>query len=47
LSQLDALRKALGLAPNVNPIGYCRSIGTRLEPASQEASEAAEEEQER
>jgi hypothetical protein len=45
LSQLDALRKALGLAPDVDPIGYCRSIGARLEPAPAEAgasSEAAE-----
>lgn len=33
LSQLDALRKALGLARDVDPIGYCRSIGARLEPA--------------
>ena len=32
LSQLDALRKALGLARDVDPIGYCRSIGARLEP---------------
>ncbi len=32
LSQLDALRKALGLAPDIDPIGYCRSIGARLEP---------------
>ncbi len=47
LSQLDTLRKALGLAPNVDPIGYCRSIGARLKPASQEDSEAAEGEQER
>ena len=47
LSQLDTLRKALGLAPNVDPIGYCRSIGARLEPAPQEASGAAEGEQER
>lgn len=40
LSQLDALRKALGLAPSVDPIGYCRSIGARLEPA--QAAPAAE-----
>ncbi|MCP9878172.1 hypothetical protein [Cyanobium sp. A2C-AMD] len=27
VSQLDALRKALGLAPGVDPIGACRSLG--------------------
>jgi hypothetical protein len=45
LSQLDALRKALGLARDVDPIGYCRSIGARLElsqPAPDAGSEAAE-----
>jgi hypothetical protein len=31
VSQLDALRKALGLAPGVDPIGFCRSIGVQLE----------------
>jgi len=27
VSQLDALRKALGLAPGFDPIGACRSLG--------------------
>lgn len=42
LSQLDTLRKALGLARDVDPIGYCRSIGARLEtPGAPPASTAA------
>lgn len=33
VSQLDGLRKALGLAPDVDPVGFCRSIGVPFEPA--------------
>ena len=32
VSQLDALRKALGVAPDVDPISYCRSLGAAMEP---------------
>ena len=30
VSQLDLLRKALGLAPNVDPIGTCRELGVPM-----------------
>ena len=30
VSQLDLLRKALGLAPNVDPIGACRKLGVPM-----------------
>ena len=33
VSQLDALRKALGVAPGVDPIAQCRALGARMEPA--------------
>jgi hypothetical protein len=35
VGQLDALRKALGLAPGVDPIGTCRSLGVTMEPKTQ------------
>ena len=35
VGQLDALRKALGLAPGVDPIGTCRSLGVTMEPKPQ------------
>ena len=35
VSQLDALRKALGLAPGVDPIGTCRSLGIAVEANNQ------------
>ena len=31
VNQLDALRKALGLAPDLDPIAYCRSLGVAME----------------
>jgi hypothetical protein len=31
VNQLDALRKALGLAPDLDPIPYCRSLGVSME----------------
>ena len=37
VGQIDALRKALGLAPDVDPIGTCRALGVRMDqraPAS-------------
>lgn len=33
VAQLDALRKALGVAPGVDPIEQCRSLGAAMDPA--------------
>lgn len=33
LAQLDALRKAMGVAPGVDPIEACRSVGVELKPS--------------
>ena len=33
VGQLDALRKALGVAPDVDPIAQCRALGARMEAA--------------
>ena len=33
MNQLDALRKALGLAPGVDPIESCRALGAKMEPS--------------
>ena len=35
VTQLDALRKALGVAPGVDPIESCRALGVRMEPQPQ------------
>jgi len=35
VGQIDALRRALGLAPGVDPIGTCRSLGVTMEPKPQ------------
>ena len=51
VQQLDALRKALGVAPDVDPLAFCQSIGAKMTPAPaaggneaapSEASEAKE-----
>ena len=34
VSQMDALRKALGLAPGVDPIGTCRELGVTMDPSA-------------
>lgn len=39
VSQMDALRKALGLAPDVDPIRACSELGANMKPRA-EASEA-------
>ncbi len=39
VSQMDALRKALGLAPDVDPIRACTEIGANMKPST-ESSEA-------
>lgn len=41
VSQLDVLRKALGIAPGVDPIRYCRSLGVTLEPLPSTQAEPA------
>lgn len=33
VAQLDALRKALGVAPGVDPIEQCRSLGAVMDPS--------------
>jgi len=35
VAQLDALRKALGLAPGVDPIESCRALGATMGPGPQ------------
>jgi len=40
VSQMDALRKALGVAPDVDPIGACKALGARMEPAKEPAESA-------
>ena len=35
VAQLDALRKALGLAPGVDPIESCRALGATITPGPQ------------
>jgi len=35
VGQIDELRRALGLAPGVDPIGTCRSLGVTMEPKPQ------------
>jgi len=30
VKQLDALRKALGVAPDVDPVAFCESIGAKM-----------------
>ena len=39
VSQMDALRKALGVAPDVDPIQACTQLGANMKPSAQ-ASEA-------
>jgi hypothetical protein len=39
VSQMDALRKALGLAPDVDPIRACTELGANMKPSA-EATEA-------
>ena len=32
VSQMDALRKALGVAPDVDPINTCKALGAEMTP---------------
>lgn len=34
VGQIDALRRALGLAPGVDPIGACRELGVTMDPGA-------------
>jgi hypothetical protein len=44
IAQMDALRKALGVAPDVDPVNYCRSLGALMEPqGKQDMQESPEE----
>ncbi len=46
VSQMDALRKALGLAPGVDPIGACRELGVTMDPGAPGAAGAGSEAEE-
>ena len=37
VSQMDALRKALGVAPGVDPISTCKELGADMTPRQQPA----------
>ena len=39
VATLDTLRKALGVAPGVDPIEHCRSLGAAMEPPAGNAGE--------
>lgn len=42
VSQMDALRKALGLAPDVDPIRACTELGANMKPTTQPAEAEGE-----
>jgi hypothetical protein len=42
VSQMDALRKALGLAPDVDPIRACTELGANMKPTTQPPEAEAE-----
>jgi hypothetical protein len=42
VSQMDALRKALGLAPDVDPIQTCRDLGANMQPPNGNAESGSE-----
>ncbi|MEB3233802.1 MAG: hypothetical protein VKM98_00100 [Cyanobacteriota bacterium] len=43
VAQLDLLRKALGLAPDVDPLGACKALGVDMKPKATPAAENATE----
>ena len=48
VQQLDALRKALGVAPNVDPLAFCASIGAKMTaPPANGSGESAQQAEER
>ena len=42
VSQMDALRKALGLAPDVDPIRACTELGANMKPSAEDTSAEGE-----
>lgn len=42
VAQMDALRKALGVAPGVDPIRTCQALGAEMTPRQQPAEGAGE-----
>ena len=42
VNQMDALRKALGLAPDVDPIQTCKNLGANMRPTPSNAEGGAE-----
>ena len=46
VSQLDALRKALGVAPGVDPLETCRVLGVTMEPNPQAVQAAQDDNRE-
>ena len=42
VKQLDTLRKALGVAPDVDPVAFCESIGAQMTSPNQEGDKAQE-----
>lgn len=46
VGQIDALRKALGVAPDVDPIATCRALGVPMEPRGAEPESKQESQQE-
>lgn len=43
ITQMDALRKALGVAPDVDPINHCRSLGAVMEAQVKQNTEESPE----
>lgn len=42
VAQLDALRKALGVAPGVDPVRHCESLGANMKPNATDEPGAAQ-----
>jgi hypothetical protein len=42
VAQLDLLRKALGVAPGVDPIGTCKALGVTMTPNGASTENAGE-----
>lgn len=42
VAQLDLLRKALGVAPGVDPIGTCKALGVDMNPKTAPPESAGE-----
>ena len=42
VAQLDLLRKALGVAPGVDPIGTCKTLGVDMNPTTAPAERSGQ-----